>query len=183
LLALPAMAVQDQRVIGDLEAPLGRHLLLPLLDDVVVELLDAAALQADHMVMVVALGEFEHRLVAFEVMALNNTGTLELRQHTVYRRKSNVLPRLEQRLVDVLSGQMPILALRENFQDLHPGQRDLEARLTKVFGNQSSPFALSSEWQRWKTSVGLAAHCAVIRLLNALPAPLLWRMRWMMPAA
>ena len=66
---LRAVGVQVQRVLGDLEAALARDLLLPLLDLRVVELLDAAALQADEVVVMRAFVELEDRLAGLEVVA------------------------------------------------------------------------------------------------------------------
>ena len=66
---LHAVGVEVERVLGDLEAALAGDLRLPLLDLGIVELLDAAALQADQVIVVTALVQFEHRLAGFEMMA------------------------------------------------------------------------------------------------------------------
>src|SRR5450759_5769513 len=46
-----AMAVQDERMVADFEAQLLRHRMLPLLDAAVHELLHAAAVDADDMIV------------------------------------------------------------------------------------------------------------------------------------
>ena len=51
---------------------------LALLDCFVVELLDATALHAHEMIVMVAFIQLEHRLAALEVMAHKKTGLFEL---------------------------------------------------------------------------------------------------------
>ena len=80
---LHAFGVQIERVLADLEAALPRDGVLPLFDPGVVELLDATALQADEMVVMVALVQLEHRLAGLEMMADEQARLLELRQHPV----------------------------------------------------------------------------------------------------
>ena len=63
---------------------------LALLDLRVVELLDAAALQADEVVVVAALVQLEHGLAGLEVVADEQPGLLELRQHAVDRGEADV---------------------------------------------------------------------------------------------
>src|SRR6266571_436146 len=65
---LRAVGVQRERVPAQLEAALLGHLGLAFLDVAVVELLDAAALQADQVVVMPALVELEHRLAGLEML-------------------------------------------------------------------------------------------------------------------
>ena len=71
----------------------------------VVELLDAAALQADQVVVVPALVQLEHRLAGLEMLARQQAGLLELRENSVDRGESNVHAFGDQRLVHVLGRQ------------------------------------------------------------------------------
>ena len=81
---LGAVRVQAQRVVGDLEALELGHVVLPLLDLRVVELLHPPAVQAHQVVVVLAFVEFVHRLAALEVAAAEDAGLLELREHAVH---------------------------------------------------------------------------------------------------
>jgi hypothetical protein len=77
-------------VILELEAARLRDCALALLDLGVVELLDAAAVHADQVVVVLAFVEFEHRLAGLEVGARKDAGLLELHQDAVHRREADI---------------------------------------------------------------------------------------------
>ena len=66
---LRASAVERERVLVQCEAAFGCDGLLTPFDLGVVELFDAAAVNADQMVVVRAFVEFEHGLAGFEVAA------------------------------------------------------------------------------------------------------------------
>src|SRR5262245_33181586 len=119
---------------AQLEAALLGDLVLALLDVRVVELLDAAALQADEVVVVPALVQLEHRLAGLEVLARKQPGLLELREHAVDGGEADVEALAEQLLVDVLGGEVAHLARLEELEDLAPGQRRLEAALLEALG-------------------------------------------------
>src|SRR6188474_2043765 len=111
---------------AQLEAALLRDVALALLDLGVVELLDAAALQADQVVVVAALVELEDRLAGLEMLARQQPGLLELRENPVDGCESNVHAFGDQRLVDVFCRQVANLARLEQLQDPAPRQRGLE---------------------------------------------------------
>jgi hypothetical protein len=79
-----------------------------------------------------AFVQFENRLSALEVVALDQSGGFELGQHAVDRGQPDVLAGFHQALVDVLGRQMPVLAVLQHFQNLHPRQGDLETCLSEV---------------------------------------------------
>ncbi len=60
-------------------------------------------------------------------MAGYEAGGLELSQHAVHGRETDILARIQQLPVNVLRAQVARLAFLENFQNLEPRQRDLEA--------------------------------------------------------
>ncbi len=64
---------------------------LACLDGLVDKLVNPPAFDTQDMVMVGTLVEFEDRMAALEVVAVDETGCLELGQHTVYRRQSDIL--------------------------------------------------------------------------------------------
>ena len=94
-------------MVADLESKARRDLVLPLLDPFVHEFLDPAAVDADDVIVMVALIEFEHGRAALEVMPRHQPGGLELRQHAVDRCEADVLLGLEQPLVYVLGAHVP----------------------------------------------------------------------------
>ena len=85
------------------------------------------ALYADQVIVMIALVELEDGLAAFEVMADEQPGLFELRQHTIDRGQSDVGAFLQQRLVNIFRRHVTHGALFEEFQYAQPGQRRLEA--------------------------------------------------------
>ena len=81
------------------------------------------------MVVVPALVQLEHRLAGLEMLPRQQPGLLELREHAVDGRESDVDALGDQRLVDVLGRKMAHLARLEQLEDLAPRQRRLETAL------------------------------------------------------
>lgn len=77
-LCLGAVRIYMKRVIMHRKAVFGSDFCLARLNSGIVELLDVAALQANDVIMVLALIEFEYRLSTFEIMAHQQAGMLEL---------------------------------------------------------------------------------------------------------
>src|SRR5207302_348161 len=112
-----------QGVLADLEAAIARDPELPLFDLRIEEFLNAAALQANQVIVVTALVQLEHRFARLEMVADQQPRLLELRQHAVHRRQADVDTVGQQLLVDILGGQMPDLALLEQVDDPQPRQQ------------------------------------------------------------
>src|SRR5258707_9045691 len=117
-----------------LEAARPRHVVLAPLDVGVVELLDAPALQADQMVVVPALVQLEHRLAGLEMLARQQSRVLELRQHPVNRRETDVDAFGDQRLVDVLGRKVA------DFPGVEELKRSEERRVGKECRSRWSPY-------------------------------------------
>jgi hypothetical protein len=90
-------------MIRHLETGGGRDLLLLHLDGIVHELHDPATFHAYQMIMMPASIELEHRLSTLEMMADHQTRGLELGQYPVHCGEPNVLARIEQDTIDILS--------------------------------------------------------------------------------
>jgi hypothetical protein len=75
-----------------MEAALLGDLLLPPFDFRVVKFFHHAALQAYQMVVVAPQVELEYRLAAFEMVAHQQAGRLELGQYAVNRRQPHIHP-------------------------------------------------------------------------------------------
>src|SRR5688572_23721412 len=143
---LDAVGVQGERMPVKREAALARDLVLALLDVGVIELLDPAALQAHQVVVVAALVELVNRLAGLEVLAREQPRLLELLEHAVDGGEADVDAVGEERLVDVLRGQVPHLARLEQLQDLAPGQSRLKAAILQALhrGHRLSLYAYGS---------------------------------------
>jgi hypothetical protein len=107
---------------------------LALLDLGVEELLDPAAVEADEVVVVLALVELEHRLAALEVVAREDAGLLELHQHAVHRRQADVGVIGEEDAKDVLGAHVALARVLEDLEHLDARQRRLEAAVLEFFG-------------------------------------------------
>jgi len=136
-----AIPVNHESVILDLKAVRPGYFALPMLDGLVEELLDAAALVADDVIVVTPSIELEYRLVALEMQARNQSGRLKLGQHPVHGRQPDFLAGVEQITVDGLCGEVSRLRPLQDFQDLHAGQRDLETGFFQILGFQGNSFA------------------------------------------
>ena len=109
-----------------------RDLVLPFLDLGVVELLDASALHADEMVVMLAFVQLEDRLAGFEMVTNQKPGLLKLRQHAINGRETDVETFGQELFVDIFGGQMPHLGRLEQVDDLDAWQRGLEAGAFEV---------------------------------------------------
>ena len=108
------------------ESLAARDFVLPRLDFGVEEFLDPPALQAHQVIVMAALVQFEYRLAGLEVLARQQSGLLELRQHPVNGGEADVDALADQRAVDVFGGEMADLARLEQLENLAPRQGGLE---------------------------------------------------------
>jgi hypothetical protein len=105
-------------VIDEFETVLFGDLVLQALDFVAGEFDDVARFDTDHVVVVLAIIEFEDRVPALEIVACDQARRLELREHAIDRRKPDFLTRVQQILVDILGTQMTIRGALEDLKDL-----------------------------------------------------------------
>ena len=98
---------------------------LTAFDGLIDEFVDPAAAGAEYMVMVFTLVELEYRM-SFEMMAVNQTSLLELGQYPVNGSQTDILPGIQQGLVDIFRAVVPAAALLEDVQNLHTGQCHLQ---------------------------------------------------------
>ncbi len=157
---LDAFGIEIERVLRDPEAALARHRSLPLLDSRVVELLDAPALQADEMVVVMALVQLEDGLAGLEMMADEKARLLELRQDAIDGRETDVEALVEQLAIDVFRGQVPHLRRLEQVDDLEPRHGCLEAGVLEVAGcGHGRDLRVGVAWGR-RADLGISAGSA-----------------------
>ena len=73
------------------EAEFRGNFMLPLFDFGIDKFLNPATLQAQNMIMMIALIQLENRLPAFEMVSFDQAGRFKLRQHPVNRRQADFL--------------------------------------------------------------------------------------------
>ena len=121
-------------MVADREAAFFGDVFLAGFDVGVAEFFDFAALQAYQVVVVASLIEFEHRFVAFEMVAHQQSGGFELGEDAVDGGKSHVFAIRQQYPVHVLGGEMAHFAGFEQFEYFHPRHGDLQAGVFDVVG-------------------------------------------------
>jgi hypothetical protein len=131
---LEALDVEVEGVFAHREAALGGDLVLALLDLGVEEFLHPAALQAHQVVVVVAFVELEDGLARFEVMALEEAGLFELGEDPIDGGQADIHVFGDQEAIDVFGGEMAILDLLEQVEDLEPREGCLEADTLEILG-------------------------------------------------
>lgn len=113
------------------ESMLLGNFLLPLFDLGIVELLDAATIETDQMVVVGALVEFEDRLARLKMVALQQARLFELGQHPVDRGQPDVEAVSQQMAIHIFGRDMArgtlILQLVKQVENLQPWVGGLEA--------------------------------------------------------
>ena len=129
---LDAVGVDLQRMVVNGKPPFLGDTGLAFFDFGVEEFLDLAALNADQMVVVVALVELEHRLVAVEVVAHQQSRLLELGEHAIDRGQTDVLALVGQQAIDLFCGHVALLALLEQIQDFQARQGGFQADALEV---------------------------------------------------
>jgi outer membrane protein assembly factor BamE len=126
-------------MLDDGEAALFRYLVLAPFDFGVGKFLDAAALQADQMIVVFAILEFEDRLAGFEMVALQQSRLLELGKHAIHRGEADIDVFGQQLTVDILGGEMTRRRLAEQVEDGHARHGCFETNILEfgAFGHDA----------------------------------------------
>ncbi len=72
-------------------------------------------------------------MAGFKVVAVDEAGSFELRQHAIHRGKAHVFTRITQLLVDIFRTQVlaGLAGGLQDLQDFDPRQRDLEAGIAQ----------------------------------------------------
>lgn len=101
-------AVKIKTVIGQFITKAFADFGLSALNDFILEFGYLAAFDTNHMVVMVATVEFEHRVATLEMMAFHEAGSLELCQYPINGRKPDFLAFIEQDFVDFFRGHVPV---------------------------------------------------------------------------
>jgi hypothetical protein len=96
------------------------------------EFLDPAAIVAHDMIVMIAGIQFENGMTALEIVAGHQPGPLELGKNPVNRCQTDILTRIQQRLIDIFSAHMtPVITVQDG-QYPHPRQRYFKSRFSQV---------------------------------------------------
>jgi hypothetical protein len=117
-----------QYMIDQFETVLAHDFLDPAFDLGIVEFDHLTRVDADDVIMPVAVGELEDGFAALEMMPFQNAGLLELREDAVDRGQTDVQPLVHEQAVDILRGQVSHLGMVEEVEHLHARQGSLESR-------------------------------------------------------
>ena len=149
---------------------------LQLLDALVVELRDSPGLETDHVVVMRSIGELEHGLAAFEVVPTHEPRPLELRQHAIDGRQTELFATIEQRPIDAFGRHVALPAMLENLEHLQARRRHFEAGFTKILS-----FHVPLAWNysgmmpiRIMTQTDLSLHSGVSRASMTLRVSLIF---------
>lgn len=112
-----AFDIKRQVVLTDHESMLLGHRLLPRLDLGIVKLFNAAALHADHVIMMFARIEFEDRLVVIEVMPEQQPGLFKLHENAINRGQTHIVVLGRQDPIDIIGRKMVTLTGLKQFQN------------------------------------------------------------------
>lgn len=130
--AVLTLTVHDQTVFAQAEAEFLGFFVLALFNDVVLELHHQTALDADHMIVMVATLQFEYGMAAFKMVAAHQASGLKLSQYTVNGGQTDIVLPIKKLAVNVFGRHMPCRAMFQHFEDFEARQRYFEASVTKV---------------------------------------------------
>ncbi|SUB17881.1 Uncharacterised protein [Pantoea agglomerans] len=116
-------------MVGQLDAMAGRDFTLTRFNRFVAELDNLAAIQADQVIVVMLLRQFEDRLAAFKVVTSHNTGIIKLVQNTVNGRQANLFANVDQAFIQIFRTDVMALRFLKHFQNFQSGQRYFQASL------------------------------------------------------
>ena len=91
------------------------------------KLFDLAAVQAHHVVVVLAFVEFVHRLARLKIAAHQQAGLLKLHQHPVHRGQTNIAALFDQNTKHIFGRHVALHARLKDFQNLKARQGGFEA--------------------------------------------------------
>lgn len=112
----------------------GRDFVLKTLDLLADELNHFPAVYIDHVIVMFATIKLVDSLPTFEIVFDDDACRLELGQHAINRRQTDILPIGEQFLVDIFGSEVLNTLFLENLKNAHPWMGHLEADSAQLFG-------------------------------------------------
>lgn len=114
-------------MVGNTETPLQSNALLAPFNFVVVKFFHQTAVKTYQVIVVRSFIQFKYGLAGFEMIAMEESGLLELREHTIHGSESHIHVVGKQDLVDIFGTQVPHIAVVKDIQNLDARQRNFQA--------------------------------------------------------
>ena len=86
-------------------------------DGIIAEFNDLAAIEADQVIVVMLLGQFEYRFTAFEIMTGNNARVIKLVQHAINGGQTNLFTHVDKTFIEVFRTDMVVVWTLKHFED------------------------------------------------------------------
>jgi hypothetical protein len=115
--AFSAVTVKVQAVVRQADAMTRRDFTLARFDGIIAEFNDLAAIEADQVIVVLLLGQFENRFTAFEIMTGNNARVIKLVQHAIDGSQPNLFTHVDKTFIKVFRTDMVIVWTLKHFKD------------------------------------------------------------------
>jgi hypothetical protein len=115
--AFSAVTVKVQAVVRQAYAMTRRDFTLARFDGIIAEFNDLAAIEADQVIVVLLLGQFENRFTAFEIMTGNNARVIKLVQHAIDGSQPNLFTHVDKTFIKVFRTDMVIVWTLKHFKD------------------------------------------------------------------
>jgi hypothetical protein len=137
-LTLGADAVQAKRVVGQDEVVATGDFGLQPFNGLVLEFLNLAALDTNHVIVVIASIQLKNRIPAFEMVTNDQTGSFELSEDSIHCGESDFLAFRDETFKYLFRAQVSVrrFAVLQDFKYFESWERDFEARVTNVFSFQ-----------------------------------------------
>jgi hypothetical protein len=116
-IALSAVTVKVQAVVCQADAMTRSDFTLARFDGIIAEFNDLAAIEADQVIVVLLLGQFENGFTAFEIMTGNNARVIKLVQHAIDGSQPNLFTHVDKTFIKVFRTDMVIVWTLKHFKD------------------------------------------------------------------
>ena len=104
-------------MVGQADTMTSSDFTLKCFDGIIAKFNDLATIQADQVIVVLLLGQFEYRFTAFEIMTGNNARVIKLVQHAIDGCQPNLFTHVDKTLVKVFRTDMVIVWTLKHFKD------------------------------------------------------------------
>ncbi len=102
------VTVQVQAVVGEADTVTRRDFTLARFDGIIAKFNDLAAVEANQVIVVMLLGQFENGFTAFEIMTGHNARVIKLVQHTIDGSQPNLFTHVDQTFIQIFRTDMMI---------------------------------------------------------------------------
>ena len=115
--AFSAVTVKVQAVVGEADTVTRGDFTLARFDGIIAKFNDLATVEADQVIVVLLLGQFEYRFTAFEIMTGDNARVIKLVQHAIDGSQPNLFTHVDKTFIKVFRTDMVIVWTLKHFED------------------------------------------------------------------